>query len=120
MNVQEHTAYQKARELSKIVWEISAYWNTTIIDTLGKQLIRAADSISANLAEGWNRHSKKDKINFYIIARASVAETSDWIDKAYERKLINSDDYGKLQEILIDLPRDINGLIKGTNYNLKK
>lgn len=120
MNVQEHTAYKKARELSTIIWQISRRWDRDILSTIGNQLIRATDSISANLAEGWSRYSKKDKINFFIIARSSVNEVTDWVEKACERSLINTLDYRKAKEILDSLPKNINGLIKGTRDNLKK
>src|SRR3989344_417839 len=115
MKVSEHTAYKKARLLSKIVWNISRGWDKTTLSTLGNQLIRASDSISANLAEGWDRYSKKDKINFYVIARASVGEVNDWVEKAYERSLLTESEYKKSSLLLIDLPKEINGLIKGTN-----
>lgn len=120
MKVQEHTAYKKARQLAKIIWATSLEWDRITLSTLGNQLIRSTDSISANLAEGWSRYSKKDKINFYIIARGSVGETQDWIEKAFERNLINSVDHVKLMVLLGDLPKDINGLIKGTRDYLKK
>lgn len=119
MKVEEHTAYKKARELANIVWSTSRRWDRNILSTIGNQLIRSSDSISANLAEGWNRYSKKDRINFYIIARGSVAETSDWIDKAMERKLISEDEWNNLSNLLEELPKQINGLIKGTRQYLK-
>lgn len=90
MRVDEHTAYRKARKLSYMIWGASKDWDRYTLSTLGNQLIRAADSISANLAEDWNRYSKKDKINFYIIARSSLAETADWLDKAFERNLVKT------------------------------
>lgn len=120
MKVQEHTAYQKARQLADIVWRVSKKWNYITLSTLGNQLIRSTDSISANLAEGWNRYTKKDKINFYVIARGSTAETSDWMEKAYSRNLIDLPDYIASQKLLEELPREINGLIKGTKEFLKK
>lgn len=120
MNVQEHTAYKKARLLSKIVWKTSRTWDRNTFAILGNQLIRASDSISANLAEGWSRYSKKDKINFFIIARGSVAEVADWMEKAFERNLVSLLEYNSAQEILTSLPKEINGLIKGTKLNLKK
>ena len=119
MNVTEHTAYQSARKLSQVVWNVSRGWDKMTQRTLGSQLIRSSDSISANLAEGWSRDSKKDKCNFYVIARASVSETKDWIEKAYERDLLDKDSYMKIESILTNLPRDINGLIKGTKQNLQ-
>lgn len=119
MSVQDHTAYKKARKIADVVWKVSRGWDKLTLATIGNQLIRSADSISANLSEGWNRYTKRDKINFFIIARASVAETSDWIGKAYERELIQPHEYLAIQHLLFSLPKEINGLIKGTNQNLK-
>lgn len=120
MKVNEHTAYQNARKLYNIVWNITKRWDRNTLLILGNQLIRATDSISANLAEGWNRYSKKDKINFYIIARASLAETADWLDKASERKLMSEAERIEADSLLEMLPKEINGLIKGTQQYLKK
>ncbi len=58
-------AYKAAFKLSNFVWDIVLSWSNFERDTLGKQFARAIDSISANLAEGFGRYSKKDKINFY-------------------------------------------------------
>lgn len=120
MKVDEHSAYQNARKLSSMVWTVSKRWDRNVLSMIGNQLIRAADSISANLAEGWNRYSKKDKINFYIIARASAAETSDWLNKALERNLIDHAEWTKMKQLIEILPKEINGLIKGTRQYLKK
>lgn len=119
MRVNEHTAYKKARALSSLVWEVTRSWDRNTYMILGNQLIRSTDSISANLAEGWNKYKKRDKCNFFIIARGSTAETSDWIEKAKERSLISQNDFDKALQLLKDLPKEINGLIKGTNQNLK-
>lgn len=119
MRVQDHTAYKKSRELATLVWNMVKKWDKSNILLFGNQLIRAADSVSANLSEGWNRYSKRDKVNFFIIARGSLAETSDWLEKAFERKLVDDFDYKNLCALLIELPKDINGLIKGTKENLK-
>lgn len=120
MIVKNHTSYIQARELSNIIWKISRRWNKEILILFGYQLIRAVDSISANLAEGWNRFTKKDKINFYIIARGSAAESLDWAEKAFERNQITLDEYTRIKNLLEKIIKDINGLIKGTSLNLKK
>ena len=43
--------------------------------TVGYQIIRSADSIAANIAEGYGRYSPKDKANFYRYSRGSFEET---------------------------------------------
>ena len=57
-------AYKIAFSLSNYVWDLIVKWNQFNSDTVGKQFIRAVDSISANIAEGFGRYSKKDKIKF--------------------------------------------------------
>ena len=113
-------AFRSAFKLSNYVWEIVSVWPNFQRDTLGKQFARAVDSISANLAEGFGRYAKKDKINFYRYSRASVYECLDWNEKAKVRKLISSEQYEYIFQQLQILPKQINGLIKLTNDNLTK
>ena len=70
-------AYKISFELSNYVWDIVIKWHYLAKDTVGKQFIRAIDSISANIAEGFGRFHKKDKIKFYLNARSSVYESLD-------------------------------------------
>lgn len=111
-------SYKIAFNLSNLTWECIASWNDFAKRTVGSQFVRSVDSISANIAEGFGRYGKKDKIVFYRIARASVYESLDWLEKSKRRKLINEEGYGKIFKILKDLPREINALIKYTNNNL--
>jgi len=112
--------YKAALKLSNYVWNIVSGWSNFERDTVGKQYARAIDSISANLAEGFGRYSKKDKINFYRYARASVYECLDWNQKSKARKLISPEQYKYIFQELQTLPKLINGLIKLTNDNLTK
>ncbi|MCF8235479.1 MAG: four helix bundle protein [Bacteroidales bacterium] len=108
-------AYTSAFKLSNYIWEMVVKWDVFAKDTLGKQFVRAADSISANIAEGFGRHSKKDKIRFYRISRGSVYETMEWNEKSKIRKLISDIEYTSLNENLMKLPKLLNQLIKYTN-----
>jgi hypothetical protein len=58
-------AYKIAFHLSNYVWDIVVKWNHFAQNTIGRQFVDAADSISANIAEGFGRYHKKDKIKFY-------------------------------------------------------
>lgn len=62
------------------------------------QLIRSIASISANIAEGCGRGSRKEFIRFLIIARGSLVESQNWIIKISKMKwlaLSRCDDYQK-------------------------
>ena len=74
--------------LSNYIWSIVINWDYFAKDTIGKQFTRSIDSISANIAEGFGRYSKKDKIKFYRYSFGSLKESLDWNEKAKTRKLI--------------------------------
>jgi four helix bundle protein len=112
------SSYTKAFALSNYVWDIVSNWDIFARQTVGSQFVRAVDSVSANIAEGFGRHGKKDKVFFYRIARASVYESLDWLEKSKRRELIKKKDYDHIFESLKDLPKDINSLIKYTNDHL--
>ena len=60
-NFERLRVYQLSEILADQVWSIVAKWNVLARDTVGKQLIRAADSIGANIAEGSGRGTFVDK-----------------------------------------------------------
>jgi four helix bundle protein len=84
-------AYKKAFYASNFVWELVFKWRNPALDTIGKPFIRASDSISANIAEGFGKFGKREKIYFYRVARASAFECLDWTAKAKNRGLITED-----------------------------
>lgn len=88
--------------------------------TIGDQLIRSTDSISANIAEGEGRFFKKDKMKFFYQARGSLFESVHWTEKAKERGLLNEIKYLEIKTLLKKLPKEINSLILGTARNLKR
>lgn len=111
-------AYKIAYNLSNYVWDIIISWDYFAKDTIGKQFARSVDSISANIAEGFGRYTKKDKINFYRYSYGSIKESLDWNEKAKTRKLLKQEEYEHILEELNKLPRELNYLIKFTNDKL--
>lgn len=86
---------------------------------MGKQFVRAIDSISANIAEGFRRYSKKDKIKFFRYSVGSLYESLDWNEKSHIRKLLSEGEYSLIFSELIKLPKAINSLILFTNKKLQ-
>ncbi len=113
-------SYKMAFNLSNNVWDIVIKLDYFAKDTVGKQFVKAVDSISANIAEGFGRYSKKDKIRFYRISKGSVQESFDWNEKCKVRKLISEKQYQMIFDELVKLPKLINQLIKYTNLALKE
>lgn len=69
--------YRIAFYLSNYVWEIVIKWEWFPKKTVGGQFVEAVDSISANIAEGFGRHFKKDKIKFFMYSKGSLKESFD-------------------------------------------
>ena len=119
MTVESYGAYRISFALSNDVWNIIINWKYFEKDTVGKQFARAIDSISANIAEGFGRFSKKDKIRFYYYSLGSIYECLDWNEKCFKRSIISHDEYVHIKNKLDLLPKEINQLIKYTNLKLK-
>lgn len=111
-------SYKIAFHLSNKVWNEVLQWDYLAKDTVGKQLVRSVDSISANIAEGFGRYSKKDRIKFYRYSLGSTWESLDWVEKAKIRNLLSYEIYDLFHTSLKSLPKEINHLIRFTNQKL--
>lgn len=80
--------YQLAEAFSDKVWFLVADWKYFEKSGIGAQLTDAADSVSANIAEGYGRHYFGESKNFYFYARGSLLESKSWLSKCKRRKLI--------------------------------
>jgi four helix bundle protein len=111
-------AYKIAFNLANYAWNVVVNWDYFAKSTIGKQFVEAVDSISANIAEGFGRYHKKDKVKFYRYSLGSVKESFDWNEKSKIRKLLKPTEYQHIFEQLSLLPKEINSLIKFTNQKL--
>jgi len=118
LQLNDLTSYTAAFSFSNKVWDIVIKWEYFARDTIGKQFVNAADSISANIAEGFGRYHKKDKIKFYYYSLGSVKECTDWLNKARIRNLVSEQLFLDLNNLIEKLPRDVHQLIKFTEERL--
>jgi four helix bundle protein len=81
--------YNLAMSLAEKIWNIVQKWNIFERNTVGKQLVEAADSIGANISESFGRYFYKDSKLFLYYSRGSLSETTTWLKKAYNRKLVS-------------------------------
>lgn len=105
LQLNDISCYKKALNLSQVVWDIVIDWDWFAKKTVGVQFVTAIDSISANIAEGFGRYGKKDKIKFYYYSFGSVKECCDWNEKSKMRKLITEDQYKFILEELQTLSK---------------
>jgi len=93
MKLEEFKVYQMSMEIGEKVWDIVIKWDFFAKDTIGKQLVRAIDSVAANLSEGFGRYHYKEAKNFSYYSRGSLYESKTWLTKAHNRKLVTTEDF---------------------------
>lgn len=111
-NFESLRVYQLSETLADEIWTIVMKWNAFARDTVGKQLVRAADSIGANIAEGTGRGTFVDNRRFVRIARGSLNETQHFLRRAYKRKLLNDKDIQALRPLVDELAPKLNSYLK--------
>jgi four helix bundle protein len=112
MELEELRVYQKSMELGERIWSMVDKWSWFQKDTLGKQLVRAVDSVAANLSEGFGRFHYKESKNFSYFSRGSLYETKTWLTKAYNRNFISEEEYSNLTQEIKEIGIQLNNYIK--------
>ncbi len=112
--------YALSEKIGNEIWKIVGEWNSFAKFGLGKQLTNSADSISANIAEGYGRYFIKENINFCFYSRGSLMETKSWLKKAMNRELIHEKQFADLLQQLETVHRKLNAYIKILQQNLHK
>lgn len=98
-NFEDLDIWQKSQTLAVSVYLLTKSFPSDEKFGLTSQLRRAVASISANIAEGFGRHSQKDKLHFYTIAYGSLLEVRNFL---YLANKLNFIDSAKLQNGLIE------------------
>jgi four helix bundle protein len=104
--------YKLAEKHADDVWAIVINWDQFAKQTVGRQIVRAADSIGANIAEGTGKGSFPDNRRFVRVARGSVYETRHWLRRAYNRKLLTEEQVSKLKPVINELGPKLNAYLK--------
>lgn len=104
--------YNLSMKVGEDVWNIVSKWNYFEKDTIGKQFVKAADSIAANLSEGLGRYHFKESKNFSYYSRGSLFETKTWLSKSSSRNLISEEDFNRINQNLDEVGRMLNAYIR--------
>jgi four helix bundle protein len=103
-------AHERAVSLADRLHLVVARWPSFDRWSLGLQLVRAADSIGANIAEGAGRWHGPDRRRLFFVARGSLYETEHWLMRAQARQLLDA----RFDHALNETARALNGLIRRT------
>ena len=103
--------YIEALDFANLIWKICSTWDYFTQKTVGAQLVAAADSISANIAEGYGRYHYKENLRFCYYSRGYLEEVQDWLRKSYTRNLILEKDKKEIEIFINNYPAKLNGYI---------
>ena len=105
---EEIEAWQKARELTNKIYEISCTDNFVNDFTLKGQIRKASTSIMLNIAEGFNRKSNREFKNFLNYAHGSCAEVQSALYVAIDQKYISQQQFEHLYKQTEEISKMIN------------
>ena len=108
-------AWQKAHTFVLKVYSVTKQFPADELYGLTSQFRRAAVSIEANIAEGYKKISKADKLRFMNISQGSMEECRDYILLARDLCYVSDTDFSDLHDALEDASKMLylycNGII---------
>jgi four helix bundle protein len=107
---QNLTVYQRAKDFHQAAKLIIADKGLKSYEK--DQLSRASFSIVLNIAEGSGRFSKRDRQNFFVIARGSVFECVAILDVLQDNRVLSQDEFERLETMADELSRILYAMIK--------
>ena len=79
---------------------------------MSDQIRRAAISVTYNIAEGFRKKSRKEKIHFYNYSQSSLTELQNQLLIARDVNYINNEKFSKIAKETVICQKTIAGLIK--------
>jgi four helix bundle protein len=109
---EELVAWQKARELTKLVYQLTSTGEFAREFGLRDQIQRASVSIMSNIAEGYERGGRAEFHKFLVIAKGSCAEVRSQLYVAYAVGYIDEKYFYALKQRSEELSKILAGLKK--------
>jgi len=116
---QELRVYKLSERLADEIWKAVNTWEPFAKNTSDQQIVRWADSVGANIAEGVGRGSYQDNKRFVKIARGSLYETQHWLRRAYTRNLLTVEQVNIFTAIINDLAPQLNSYLQSIGSSPK-
>jgi four helix bundle protein len=108
----ELEAWRKAHEFVLCIYKKTDSFPKNEIFGLTSQFRRAAMSIASNIAEGYRKHGKADKLRFYNIAQGSQEECLYYLILSKDLQYISEIDFEKLSNLLNNASKLLNNYYK--------
>jgi len=125
---EEIEAWKRARDLTKLVYDISGRGIFSKDFGLKDQIRRACVSVMSNIAEGYDRSGTGEFIQFLATAKGSAAEVRCQLYVALDQHYIDNSTFSELSSLASETGKIIGGLIiylrgsgvRGTKYKSKQ
>jgi four helix bundle protein len=105
-------AWQKSHFLAVKIYKVTEKFPQRETYSLTDQMRRSATSISSNIAEGFSRQGKKEKIQFYYTAKGSLTELQNQLLIARDVEYLAKELFSDTANQTVEVSKLINGLIK--------
>jgi four helix bundle protein len=103
--------HRLSEDVADTLLELVLAWPALGRDKVGKQLVRAADSIGANISEGYGRGTPVDNRRFVRVARGSLNETIQFRRRAHRRKLVTAEATSTIKGLMDELGPKLNAYL---------
>ena len=107
---EDSVAWQKARELTREIYDVTRSGLFAKDFGLRDQIQRSSVSIMSNIAEGFDRASRAEFHQFLVVAKGSAAEVRSQLYIAYDVGYLDKNSFSNLMILAEELSRIINGL----------
>ena len=103
-------AWQKARELTRLIYAASGHGGFAKDWGLKDQIRRASVSVMSNVAEGFDRAGRAEFHQFLVIAKGSCAEVRAQLYVALDAEYVSKEQFDKMYAVAEETGRIVNGL----------
>lgn len=105
-------AWQEGHSLVLLIFKSTEAFPSSQQFCLTSQMQRAAISITSNIAEGFSRQTRKEKVQFYYTSLGSLTELQNQLLTVRDLKYITNEQFGKIAKQTVIVSKLLNGLIK--------
>ncbi len=116
---EEIKSWQKARELTNLIYDLTSEQLFARDFELRNQIRRASGSVMHNIAEGFDAGSNKEFTRFLKMSRRSASEVQSQLYLALDRKYLDQNQLQRAYSLCTEIKKLINALIKYLKENEK-
>ena len=109
---EELIVWQKSIELAKLIYFLTGKGRFLKDFSFRQQIRRASVSISTNIAEGFERFSRKEYIHFLNIAKGSAGEVRSLLRIAFELGYLEPSQYEQARSSVLEVSRFLSNQIQ--------